>query len=236
MRAVIVGIIGTILLQNFANAQVRKAAIKADDILTVKTALGIATIIQLSETIQSAIIGDQSGFKVEYLDRAVTIKPLRSGARTNLYLVTEKRRYNVRLTTLDQSSADYIVYVKSPDLEQRAIQWTKLGKIQKLGAITFSIDRVGKSASGFVLLDGKLSTNSNQEILVKPEDFEVKQVGASKVINGLYLSSVKGSKSNPILIGVSLAKSDLMSKKPITVELKSGNLFSLVLSEDVIWR
>src|SRR5580704_8633889 len=82
-----------------AFAHIHSVKMKPDQILLVKTALGIATIIETPETVQSAIIGDQSAFKVEYLDRAVTIKPLRAGAKTNLYLQTANRRYDLRLET-----------------------------------------------------------------------------------------------------------------------------------------
>lgn len=236
MRMALTVILSASLWSPLSVAQVRKVAIKIDDILTVKAALGIATIIQLPETIQSAIIGDQSGFKVEYLDRAVTIKPLRSGAKTNLYLVTEKRRYNVRLVTLSQASADYIVYVKTPDQVVPSNRWTKIGKSQQLNGIKLSVERVGLSESGFILIDARLTTNSSQGLSLKPSDFEIRQGGNSKVINGLFLSNLKISKDKPMLIGISLAKSDLISKKPVTIELKSKNTFSLTLAEELLWR
>src|SRR6185437_1616257 len=82
-----------------ANAHVRSVYPRLDEIIVVRAAIGIATIIQVPQAIQSAIIGDQSGFKVEYLYDAVTIKPLRYGVKTNLYLVTQNHRYNLRLLT-----------------------------------------------------------------------------------------------------------------------------------------
>lgn len=236
MRMALMALLSASLWSSLSTAQVRKVAIKIDDILTVKAALGIATIIQLPETIQSAIIGDLSGFKVEYLDRAVTIKPLRSGVKTNLYLVTEKRRYNVRLVTLSQASADYIVYVKTPDQVAPSNRWVRVGKSQQLDGIKLSVERVGLSGSGFILIDARLTTTSSQGISVKPSDFEIKQGGNSKVINGLFVSDLKLSKDKPVLIGISLAKSDLISKKPVTIELKSRNTFSLTLAEGLLWK
>ena len=75
------------MLPILAFAHIHTVKMKPDQILLVKTALGIATIVETPESIQSAIIGDQSGFKIEYLDRAVTIKPLRASARSNLYQI-----------------------------------------------------------------------------------------------------------------------------------------------------
>jgi hypothetical protein len=236
VRTALVVLLSASLWTSVSAAQVRNVAIKIDDILTVKAALGIATIIQLPETIQSAIIGDLSGFKVEYLDRAVTIKPLRSRVKTNLYLVTEKRRYNVRLVTLNQASADYIVYVKSQDQVAPSNRWVKIGKSQQIDGIKLSVERVGLTAGGFILIDAKLATTSSQSIPFNPSDFEIKQGGNSKVINGLFLSDLKISKDKPVLIRISLAKSDLISKKPVTIELKSRNTFSLTLAEELLWK
>jgi hypothetical protein len=236
MRNTLLAILSAFMWSSWSPAQVRKVAIKIDDIVTVKTALGIATIIQLPETIQSAIIGDQSGFKVEYLDRAVTIKPLRSEVKTNLYLITEKQRYNVRLVTLAQASADYIVYFKSPGLMSLLSKWTKIEKSQQLDDVKFSIERVGLSERGFILIDARITTTSSQSLSLKPDDFEIKQGGRSKVINGLFLSDLKISKNKPILLGISLSKSDLISKKAITLEMKSRNNFSLTLDEGLLWK
>ncbi len=99
MRAVLAIFFASIIISSNGFSQIRKATSKEDDISTVKTALGIATILQLPEVIQSAIIGDQSGFKIEYLDKAVTIKPLRWGAKTNLYLVTESNQIQIGLSS-----------------------------------------------------------------------------------------------------------------------------------------
>jgi hypothetical protein len=236
MRNIVLLLFILLTSRSYAVAQVRKVTVKSDEILTVKTALGIATIIQLPETIGSAIIGDQSGFKVEYLDRAVTIKPLRWGVKTNLYLVTEKRRYNIRLLTLPQNSADYIVYVKSPDAEPATTNWVKVEKTEESDEYKLIIKRIGLSDSGFILIDASLSLKSSKDLIVKPEDFWIKQNGEAKVINGLYLSNQRLSKEKPILIGISLAKSDLKSKQAVTIELQLNRKFSATLPGGLLWK
>lgn len=226
----------TILLQTWtASAHVRNVMAAADDILTIRAALGIATIIQIPETIQSAIIGDSSGFKVEYLDKAVTIKPLRWGVKTNLYLNTEKRRYNLRLITLSQDVADYVVYVKHPEAKPTS-RWAPVSRFAEGNGLRFSVARVGFSNHGFILLDAKLTTSSGESLILKPEEFWITQNGSSTVINGLFLSDLKLSKSKPVLVGISLAKSDLAEKKPITIEIRGKQKLSLTLPQGALWK
>lgn len=219
-----------------ATAQIRKVAVKEDGILTVKTALGIATIIQLPETIQSAIIGDQSGFKIEYLDRAVTIKPLRWAAKTNLYLVTEKRRYNIRLQALSQDIADYIVYVRSPDVSTPTTKWIGVRKSSVENELRLTIERVGRTHGGFLLIDAVLNSTGSLPISVKPTEIWIKQNGSTRIINSLFLSALKFDKKIPLRIGISLAKSDLISGKPLVLEIHGKKTISVSISESALWR
>lgn len=225
----------TLLQPWTASAHVRNVMAGADDILTIRAALGIATIIQVPETIQSAIIGDSSGFKVEYLDKAVTIKPLRWGVKTNLYLNTEKRRYNLRLVTLSQNIADYVVYVKHPEAKPTS-RWTPVARFAEGSGLKFTVARVGFSNQGFILLDAKLTTSSGESLTLKPEEFLIIQNGSSKVINGLFLSDLKLSKAKPVLVGISLARSDLVEKKPLTIEIRGKQKISLTLPEGSLWK
>ncbi|MGE3386016.1 MAG: TrbG/VirB9 family P-type conjugative transfer protein [Bdellovibrionales bacterium] len=236
MRGVTILALTAIFLQSWpAFAHVRNLVATSDEILTIRAALGIATIIQVPETIQSAIIGDSSGFKVEYLDKAVTIKPLRWGVKTNLYLNTEKRRYNLRLLTLSQDTADYVVYVKHPEAKPVS-RWTTVSRFTEANGIRFAISRIGYSNQGFILLDAKLVSSSTETTTLKPDDFWITQNGTSKVINGLFISDLKLSKSKPVLIGISLAKSDLFEKRSLTIELRSKQKISLTLPEGTLWK
>lgn len=237
MRAAIIALLISLLLSIATSAQIRKTSVKEDDILAVKTALGIATIIQLPDPVQSAIIGDLSGFKIEYLDRAVTIKPLRWGARTNLYLVTDKRRYNIRLQTGSQEIADYIVYVRNPETAKASVKWVLLGRSFGLDGRTLSVERVGITSSGFILIDALLASTVTQAYSIKPADIWIKQNGSSKTINSLFLSDLKFQKSSPLRVGISLAKSDLVSGKPLTLEVQGPQkTLKVEVSEGVLWK
>ncbi len=214
-------------------APIRTVQLTSDQILNINTALGIATIIQLQETIQSIIIGDQSGFKVEALDKAITIKPLRWGAKTNLYLVTEKQRYNLRLHTDKQEIADFIVYVQTAKPESN-ILWRIFEKKAQVNGLTFELLKVGKSKSGFILLSGRIRSKESRTI--KPEQFWIYQGNQSKTINGLYLSDISVTPNYPLDFGVSLALSDLEERKPVILELKSNQNLTLSIPADVLWK
>jgi hypothetical protein len=226
------------LICAISSAQIRKVVYREDQILTIKTALGIATIIQLPETIQSAIIGDQSGFKIEYLDRAVTIKPLRGNAKTNLYLVTDKKRYNVRLHTKNQDGADYIVYILSDSNNGKKSQtrWITSKKSSEANGLILTLERLGYSQGDFVLLDLSLKVNTNERLSLRPEDVWIYQESSSKVINSLFLPGTKLEKDKPVKIGISLSRSELAKGKPVRVELKGTKTVSISISEAAVWK
>jgi hypothetical protein len=216
--------------------QVRTIQFQKDDILTVKTALGIATILQIPETVQSAIIGDYSGFKVEHIDKAVTIKPLRPGARTNLYLMTERRRYNIRLVTAPQEGADYIVYLKARDVSEPTTKWMTLNRSfdGKRGKLT--VQRIGISSSGVLLIEASLSANSRASVKVSPEDFWLTQDGSSVTLNSLYVSSLKAAKDSSVLIGVSILPQEIDEKKEVTLEYRGSEVLRVSIKEPVRWK
>lgn len=228
----------SLIICSISSAQIKKVFYREDQILTIKTALGIATIIQLPETIQSAIIGDQSGFKIEYLDKAVTIKPLRGNAKTNLYLVTEKKRYNVRLHTKNQDGADYIVYIlpDSNNEKKSQVRWVTSRKSSEANGLTLTLERLGYSKGDFLLLDLSLKINANERMSLKPEDIWVFQENSSKVINSLFLSGTKLEKNKSIKIGISLSRSELIKEKPVRVELKGTKTVSIPISGAAVWK
>ena len=74
----------------YSASKVRKVFMASDEIVTVRTALGIATIIQVPEKPNSVVLGDQNSFRVEYLDQAITIKPLHGGANEQVMHVLKE--------------------------------------------------------------------------------------------------------------------------------------------------
>lgn len=226
MRYATIGFL-TLFLSSNVFAHVRTVSLKKDELLNVRTALGIATIVQTPDVIQSAVIGDQSGFKVEYLDKAVTIKPLRFAAKTNLYLMTEKERFNVRLQTLNQEVADFVVYIVNRDAK-RALSWVQMTKMISGDGISLTLGRLAKSRDGVLLLDGSLSFKRDMKI--KADQFWVLQGNDSKVIDSLFLTSLDGKKNGAVRFGVSISLSELEPKKPITLQFRGAKPLSINLA------
>ena len=222
----------TLLLPVSLLAHVKSITPRPDELLQVKTAIGIATIIQVPDTIQSAIIGDQSGFKIEYIDKAVTVKPLRSGAKTNLYLITAKQRFNITLVPAHQDQADYVIYIKDKIVIPK-VTWQKFVREVRSDTLTLKITRVGVSMDGFILLDGIISANSFQ--VVRPEDFWIYQGKNSKTINSLFISQRIITKNKPVILGLSFSRSDIDKNAPVTLTLKDEKNLSIELP-DSLWK
>ena len=79
--------------------------------MDIRTSPGFSTILQFDAKPTSVVLGDQDSFKIEYVGNSLTIKPLREGVKTNLFVFTDYDRFNFRLVS-GQSNADYVVKVR----------------------------------------------------------------------------------------------------------------------------
>ena len=119
---------------NLSANPARKVVVHRDEVVTVKTAVGIASIIQVPDQPTSLVLGDSAAFKVEYLNQAITVKPLHGHATSNLYIHTDFERYSVKLVAGAQAAADYVVYLtpfEAPKPKREAldknIHWQSIG-------------------------------------------------------------------------------------------------------------
>ncbi len=218
-----------------SKAGVRHISTKKDQIITVKTALGIATIVQVPDRPTSVVIGDQASFKVEYLDKAITIKPLMAGARTNLYVYTDWQRYNIKLVPTAKTSADYVVYIKPKVVKKKPqkINWRKFSNYLRNDNIKLSISKIGNSKNGLYLIDFNLTSKKKEKF--KPEWIWLTQNGKTIPIHRLFIDELKlkPGKKTPGLI---LAKrNDLNRSSPIRVELRRDKTSYLTIKEPKKW-
>ena len=218
-----------------SHAGVRHISTKKDQIIPVKTALGIATIVQVPDRPTSVVIGDQASFKVEYLDKAITIKPLIAGARTNLYVYTDWQRYNIKLIPTTRTSADYVVYIK-PRISKKKpnkISWSNFTNYLRNENMKLSISKIGNSKNGLYLIDFKLTSKKKENF--KPEWIWLTQNGKTIPIHRLFIDELKlrpGKKVSGLIL---TKRNDLNRSSPIRVELRRKKISYLTIKEPRKW-
>jgi hypothetical protein len=217
---------------NPALARVRRVEATQDQIVTVKTALGIATIVQVPDRPNSIVVGDQAGFKVEYLDQAITIKPLRGGAKSNLYIYTDYRRYNVQLVTGAEASADYVVYLDNPTpkLEKNMVHWMAVKRSTSVDGANLSVNRVARTRDGILLIEFRLSSREKLD----PKWIWLTQAGMTRPIQNLFLSSLEAKE--PATGTIQVLQSDVNADLPLKIELRKKKTASISLPKVAAWR
>lgn len=222
----------------WAETKVRRVAVETDQIITVRTALGIATIIQVPDRPNSVVVGDQESFKVEYLDQAITIKPLHGGAKSNLYVYTDFQRFNVALVTGAESVSDYVVYLenkKEKTKEQKStINWMNFKNSLKSNAITLEIKRLGRAKDGVLIVEFQLRGLTKESL--KPEWIWLTQKGATKPIQNLFLSNLEVGPKENVQGLMQILRSDLDDQVPLRIELRRKKLSYLTIPKVVSWK
>lgn len=226
--------------QTHANQRVRRIKLSEDQIATVRTSLGIATIIQVPDRPNSMVVGDQDAFKVEYLDQAITIKPLSGGAKSNLYIYTDWKRYNVELVSGPEVTADYVVYLETFKGEPFAskgkneIRWTKFKNNLKNESLNLTVNRLGKTKAGILLVEFVVTCKSKETF--KPEWLWITQDGSTTPIHNLFLSSLEVSPANPLSGVIQIRAGDIDSNVPIKLELRKKKISYLTLLRVSSWK
>ena len=221
--------------------RVKKLQVQKDQIIHVNTAMGIATILQVPDRPNSVVVGDQDAFKVEYLDLAITIKPIAPHGKSNLYIYTDYRRFNVELSTGPEASADYVVYLQNPTKKEDkakivsaaqdapGIHWKNVTRSFKNEHTTFQLNRVGKTKSGCMILEFTLSSTRDEQI--NPASLWVTQGGATRPIQNLFMSGIKVSPGQDIHGSIQLVTADFKNSTPIRVEMRRRKTTYLSLKE-----
>lgn len=214
--------------------RVRKLYLKRDDIALVRTAVGIATLIQVPDRPTSVVLGDTNAFKVEYLDNAITIKPLSHSSRSNLYIYTEARRFSVSLVTAPQAGADYIVYLepesRSPELVKE--RWRAYRTEKSNSTLNITIRRLG-TVSDLLMVD--LSIVGKKDINFSPEWIWLTQNGKTIPIQNLSLTGVKLSPRTTIQGLLSVKRGDIPASQPFTLEVRGPSPISIRLPGGPAW-
>ncbi len=219
-----------------ALARVRKVDVPQDKIVTVHTAIGIATIIQVPAPPTSIVVGDSSAFKVEYLDQAITIKPLRAGAKSNLYIYTDWRRFNVQLVTGSEGAADYVVYLEepAPKSKQTPLRWTNIVRSVESDGLTLAVHRGARTKDGRILVEFSVSA-------ARPEKFDpawiwLTQRGEARPIQSLFLSQLDLAPSITANGTLEVMLADVNQGEPLRLELRRKQPAYLLIPKASAWK
>ena len=218
--------------------KVRRVYLAHDQIATVRTALGIATIIQVPDRPNSVVVGDLEAFKVEYLDRAITIKPLHRGVKSNLYVYTDYRRFNVQLVSGTEESADYVVYLENPktkdDLAKPSLIWTIFKGRLASDVLTLETKRLGRAKNGLLIVEFQLRALKHE--IVKPEWIWLTQNGVTRPIQNLFLSSLDVKPGDDVQGVLQIQRSDIDMTAPIRLELRRRKMAFLTIPRMLSWK
>ncbi len=231
---------------SIAAERVRRVSVAEDQIVTVRTCLGIATLIQVPDRPNSVVVGDQDSFKVEYLDQAITIKPLSGAAKSNLYIYTDWKRYNVELVSGSESHANYVVYLSSPkersvshltstqNLKANEIKWIKFSNFLKNESLKLSINRLGKTNQGLLLIEFTVSGQEKEEF--KPEWLWLTQNGKTRPIHNLFLSSLSLTPTKSLSGVLQIKATEIDLDSAFRIELRKKRLSYLTITKASSWR
>ncbi len=241
-KKVLTLLIFLLLAWNSETAQrVRRVPVQGDQIVTVKTSIGIATIIQVPDRPNSVVVGDQDSFKVEYLDQAITIKPIASGAKSNLYIYTDWKRFNVELISGIQASADYVVYLETPrnkpqiaTNKEHGVKWNNYRNQLRNDNLSLNIKRVGRSKDGIFLIEFEiLSTNKET---FKPDWIWLTQNNMTLPIHNLFMSSLTVSPHKAISGLIQMKEIDMNLNEVIKFDLRRKKISYLTINKVVTWK
>ena len=217
-------------------ARVRTVEVKKDQIVTVRTALGVATIIQVPDRPNSLVVGNQSAFKVEYLDQAITIKPLHGSARSNLYIYTDYRRFNVQLVSGPEMASDYVVYLENPQekIKSSAIGWRNYRNHLKNDYLVFETKRLANTADGVLLIEFEVRSEARERF--RPDWLWLTQSGVTRPIHSLALSEQDLGGGRSIKGVMQILKNDASIAEPLRIELRRKKISYLTIPKGVAWK
>ena len=226
-----------------AGNRVRRVPVQGDQIVTVRTSIGIATIIQVPDRPNSVVCGDNDAFKVEYLDQAITIKPISSGAKSNLYIYTDWKRFNVELVSGSEAVADYVVYLDNPKKDPNSlgipkndsgITWTNFKNLLRNESLQLDVKKLGRTKDGILLIEFLVSSKKKEPF--RPEWLWLTQGGVTKPIHNLYLSALEVSPQRSLSGVMQLWEIDLDSTQTTRLELRRNKLSYLTIMKTSSWK
>lgn len=211
----------------------RIVRLSESDLETVFVEPGFSTLIKFDSHPQPGLIGDQDGFKVEYLKNMVAIKPLVSRGKTNLFLFTKEGQFNFQILA-GVGRHDNIVYAQvrtSPEAAAPKVAkpvlvddllTRKIGRSVSLGNVKLTLLTVSTPISRSTLvLKFEASAPIKEEINVGRESLFVFQGKKVIPIDNLFVESGSSKDRRLWSVLLLLRMDQINAKDPLRLELKT---------------
>ncbi|MBX2994103.1 MAG: hypothetical protein KF681_04760 [Bdellovibrionaceae bacterium] len=222
----------------------RVVRLSDSDMETVFVEPGFSTLIKFDSHPQPGLIGDQDGFKVEYLKNMVAIKPMVSRGKTNLFLFTKEGQFNFQLLA-GVGRHDNIVYAQirtsPPPTAKMAkpvlvddLLTRKIGRTVAIGNLKLTLITVSTPISRSTLVLKFEVSSTKEDVAVGRESLSVFQGKRAIPLDNLFVESGKDKTRKFSSVLLLLRMDQMDPKTPLRLELKTktGKPLSMPFSAD----
>ena len=158
-------------------------------------------------------------------------------AKSNLYIYTDWRRFDVQLVTGLAEAADYVVYLENPKEKSKPkadIQWIPFNKTMKNEGLTFTVQRLGRAKKDLLFVEFSIRDSVKKKI--DPGWIWLTQDGNVKSIHNLFLSGLEIRASEPLKGTVLILTKDISPESPLRIELRRKKSSHLTLPKVSSWK
>jgi hypothetical protein len=192
---------------------------------------GFSTLLKFDSHPEPGLIGDQDGFKVEYMKNMVAIKPLVSKGKTNLFLFTKDGQFNFQLVA-GKGRHDNIVYVQAGASQSHGSQpklavliddllTRKLGKVVVSGGTKLILESIATPVSRSTVVL-KISVEQRQSVDAK--SFTIRDGKKVIPVENVFLESRVGPSSITVTSGLILIRAQEIKKGALRLEFSQPGM------------
>jgi hypothetical protein len=212
---------------------------------TIYTAPGYLTTIILPSKALKVFLGNTSNFRASAYGKDIVIKPItyKTGAETDLVILTKKLKFSYRIISGTPKMADFIIFVKSPwsgtyvknafdrklKIKEMKLQKIYQDKFERLAKLNKKIKNDKRFVLGLMLKINKVKINQSQTALNGKFKVKINFISRAdgydyisyKIINNsaeLFLFLNENARHNGHILPI--YKSNLINKtfKPLTIK------------------
>ncbi len=167
-------------------SQVKELKLKPADVGLINTAIGYSTVLQLTQKPQNVVLGDQSAFRIEFINDSITIKPLKFGAKSNIFVFTESDRFNLTVKSGNAALVDYVVRIRRVFPDRQKINLLNLISTQR--NLKLTILRATEKDSE-LFLDFNIKNLRHKSLFVRPDTFRFSACNFFRPIRSPYIEN-----------------------------------------------